>query len=88
MDWFTKTFTFSRDELQGYIKGHPGLIPYLLNSSMDQRGGFYSVFDETPNGYAVGFYDRRRQKTRLFDNPIDAATEYVFLFWRMILLEE
>ena len=83
-----QTFTFSREALKGYIESHPELIPYLLNSSLDQRGGFYSLFMETPDGYLAGYYDCARQKAKTFDNPIDAATNYVLLHWRMIPLEE
>lgn len=86
-EWFTQAFTFSREELRGYIESQPELVPYLLNSSLDQRGGFYSLFMETPSGYVAGYYDHDRQKTKVFDNPLDAATDYVLLHWRMIPLE-
>ena len=86
-DWFVGIFTFSRDSLTDYIESHPELIPHFLNSSLDQRGGFYATMEAVPQGYVVAWYDRNRTMTKMFTKVSEAATDYVLLFWRLLPLE-
>lgn len=82
-DWFVRLFTFTPQVLREYIgrSGDDGLAERIQGRAVDNRGvpNAYLVRDD--DRFEVGWYDGDMTQKRKHNSLVDAAADYVLLFW-------
>lgn len=82
-DWFSRLFTFTPQQLRDYISrsDNDGLAEQIQGRALDNRGIPNAYLIMQGDGYEVGWYDCERTQKRRHETLVDAASDYVLLFW-------
>jgi len=81
--YFVGVFSFSSDQLLGYIKEHVGLAQQLLAKSGDQRASPSAYIEAAGDGYEVGWYHDGRSQIQFHDSIDHAAADFVLAYWKL-----
>ncbi len=80
---FTKRFTFSPIQLHDYLVSRPEAVNAIYNEAVGNRGMPNAYFIGAQVGWEVGWFDGNYSAQRYHLSKVDAATDYVLLFWGM-----
>lgn len=82
-EWFLRLFTFTPQQLHDYLSrsDNDGLAEQIKGRALDNRGIPNAYLVRQGDHYEVGWYDYQRTQKRRHKTPIDAAADYVLLFW-------
>jgi hypothetical protein len=76
-------FLFTNNDLINYLRTNRQDCDRLLSESYDKRFTPSTFIEEIGTGYSVGYFDKKKEKVKTWDNVIEATADYLLLSWNL-----
>jgi hypothetical protein len=76
-------FLFTNQDLINHLRTNRKDCDRLLSESYDKRFTPSTFIEETGTGYSVGYFDKKREEVKTWDNIIEATADYLLLSWNL-----
>jgi hypothetical protein len=78
---------FTNQDLINHLRENLQDCNRLLIESYDKRFTPSTFIEETGTSYSVGYFDKKKEKVKTWDNIIEATADYLLLSWNLGRLE-
>jgi hypothetical protein len=76
-------FLFTNKDLLNHLRANPQDCDRLLGESYDKRFTPSTFIEETGTSYSVGYFDKKKEQVKIWDNIEEATADYLLLSWNL-----